>query len=181
MATERKRRNKNGLERLSAWPQPARAEPVGRLSGPDQPVRPTPHKAIAHDLPALYHETYLRIIPRDPFSLFSFWETADDAASDATPFLRLYETDSGTIVGDYAVGKDVRSKYLRVPHPGSSYRVEYGTGGSGRFVPLCSSNEVTVPTGSISLTKVNNERRAATEALTGFTALNFPADTSPQG
>jgi hypothetical protein len=186
MATERKRRNKNGLERLSAWPHPSQSRPVRRHVRPDRPGRTIPNKAIAHDLPVHYHETYIRVIPRDPHLLFSFWEIA--AGPGVAPHLRLYETDSGdggTIIGDYAVEQGARSRYIRVPHPGRRYRLVFGTGAAGRFVPLCSSNEVTAPAGHmrhpLSLTKENRVRPAAAEALAGFSACAQPFATSPQG
>jgi hypothetical protein len=162
---------------------------VRRYVKPDRPGRPTPYKAIAHDLPALYHETYLRIIPRDPHLLFSFWEiAAGPAGMGGAPLLRLYEKDTGggeKIIGDYTVEKEARSRYIRVPHPGRRYRLVFGTGTTGRFMPLCSSNEVMAPAGRIhkplSLTRGNRGRLAAAEALSGFSALSFPAAASPQG
>jgi hypothetical protein len=171
------------LMKLSAWPHPARSKTGTRLSRPDRSGRPFPYKAIAHDLPALYHETYIRVIPCDPHRLFSFWETARHP-EEATR-LRLYETDSGTIMGDYAVETGVRSRYIRVPHPGRRYRVAFGTGAQDRFVPLCSSNEVSTPAGHIrgplSLTKSHRERRTAEETLAGLSACALPFAASPQG
>jgi hypothetical protein len=178
MAAKRNIRRKIDLERLSAWPHPEQSRTGKRLSRP-RSGRPTPYKAIAHDLPALYHETYIRVIPRDPHLLFSFWEIAQSHAG--APRLRLYEMDSGdtgTIIGDYVIEKGTRSRYIRVPHPGRRYRLVFGTGAPDLFVPQCSSNEVTAPAAHLHepqcLTKVNMGKRTAEESLVGFSAYALP-------
>jgi hypothetical protein len=188
MAIQRIRQKKKDLTRLCAWPRPLQARSGGRHHKHERPGPAAPYKAIAHDLPALYHETYLRVIPRDPLRLFSFWEIASPPAPDGTPFLRLYETDTGKgdkIIGDFAVGKNARSQYIRVPCPGRRYRVEYGISASDRFLPLCSSNSVEGPAGQIRkarpLTNSNNRRQAAAEALINYSASMLPAAASPQG
>jgi hypothetical protein len=173
---------KKDLAQLSAWPRPSRSRPVGRLSEPDPSERPLPRKAIAHDLPARYHETYIRLIARDPHLLFSFWETARIPAGE--PRLRLYETDSGTVVGDHPVERGARSRYIRAPEAGRRYRVEYGTGGRDRFMRLCSSNEVATPAGHMRepppLTLSTMRNRDAAETLAGLSAEALPYPASPQ-
>jgi hypothetical protein len=198
MATQKRiRRKKKDLMKMSAWPhppKPGKKAERGELPSayPPLPVtasyRKPAHKALAHDLPALYHETYLRVIPRDPYSLFTFWETPVPDAADGAPVIRLYKIESGdgeTVVGDYTVAKGVRSRYIPVPHPGRRYRLEYGTARTGRFAMLCSSNEVAVPAGRAqeprSLTNWLMGRHDAAEALAGYSALFLSAAASPQG
>jgi hypothetical protein len=190
MATKKRiPQKKNDLMKLSEWPGSLQSRAGGRRYKPDRPGRATPHKAIAHDLPALYHETYLRVIPRDPWQLFSFWEIAEGSSvPGGAPLLRLYETDTGNgdkIIGDYAVGKGTRSQYIRMPRPGRRYRLEYGVATSDRFLPLCSSNCVEGPTvwarEPRSLTKRDKSRHPAAEALIGYSAPMLPAAASPQG
>jgi hypothetical protein len=193
MATQRKQRTKNDLSRLSAWPHPVQSRTGARHSKPaaeirsrsePEPVRTPLHKAIAYDLPALYHETYLRVIPLDPWRLFSFWvvtpNTSETIEKTCPPLLRLYETDGKTVT-DYTVEKGTHSQYIRVPEPGLRYRLEYGISLSGRFVPLCASNEVAVPAAGVRELKVNMKKggQADTEALIGFSARSLTVAAAP--
>ena len=189
MATKRKQRTKNDLSKLSAWPhrvkKKLRVSPVSRNE--PQPGRTPLHKAIAHELPALYNETYLRVLPQDPYRLFSFWEIAGDMAGTASPqLLRLYETDNGAhekSIGDYIVEKGTYSQYVRVPRPGHRYRLEYGSAPSGRFVPLCSSNEVAVPAARVRELeeKVKGQMRLDAEKLTDFSVRAMTVAAAPEG
>jgi hypothetical protein len=192
MASVRKRRQKQDLSGLSAWPHPLKSR-TGGPHGKCLPKTETPPRTVTlpqsvrvHEHPALYHETYLRVIPRDPFSLYSFWEIAEGSSvPGGAPLLRLYETDSEKIMGDYAVIKGARSQYIRVPEPGRRYRLEYGIATPDRFIPLCSSNEITAPAGRVqeplTLTKDNKDRHTAAEVLLGFSARALTAAASPQG
>ena len=201
MATERRRRENNDLSRLSAWPHPLksntgarhskRAGRAIRRSAPEtiprsepQPYQTPLRNAIAHDLPALYNETYLRVLPLDPWRLFSFWEVTPDTSEalekSNPPLLRLYGTDEKPM-GDYAVGKGTHSQYIRVPEPGRRYRLEYGIASPDRFIPLCSSNEVSVPPARVRETKGKKDGRADTEALIGFSARSLTVAAAPDG
>jgi len=206
MATERRRRENNDLSRLSAWPHPLKSsagarhsKPAGRAirrSAPKtiprsepQPYQTPLRNAIAHELPALYHETYLRVLPRDPWRLFSFWEISADTfktiekkypASTYSPLLRLYGTDEKPM-GDYIVEKGTHSQYIRVPESGRRYRLEYGIASPDRFIPLCSSNEVSVPPAQVRETKGKKDGRARTEALIDFSARSLMVAAAPHG
>lgn len=123
------------------------------------------HLPFSRDVPTLYHETYLRLMPRDQHHLFSFWEIAPEAlrkargtipSSQANPSrqqLKVYEVERRPgrreierHVGDIALEKNARSQYIRVPHAGTSYRIEYCVSSkSGGLVPLCRSAAVAVP------------------------------------
>jgi hypothetical protein len=186
MASEQKQRQKKDLSKLSAWPHPLQSRTRGPRGKRHSPSGTPPQSVRVHDLPALYHETYLRVIPRDPWRLFSFWEIAEGTSVPVgAPLLRLYETDSEKIMGDYTVRKGARSQYIEVPEPGRRYRLEYGIAAADRYVPLCSSNEITAPAGRVheplTLTIENRDRRAAADVLTGLSARVLTADTSPQG
>jgi hypothetical protein len=137
----------------------------------------------------LYHETYLRVFPQDPYRLFSFWEIAGDALATVknsppgdAPLLRLYETDGKTIT-DFAVEKGTHSQYVRVPEPGRRYRLEYGVESSGRFMPLCSSNEVAVPAARVHELRGKGKLRVRvdTEKLTDFSTRAMTVAAVPEG
>ncbi|MGA2506001.1 MAG: DUF4912 domain-containing protein [Chitinispirillaceae bacterium] len=189
MATKRKQRKKNDLSRLSDWPHQVkknrRISETRHVSiNEPHPVRASPLSPVAHELPALYHETYLRVLPQDPYRLFSFWEVAAATAGTASPLLRLYETDSnaqGKKIGDILVEKGARSQYIRVPRPGHRYRLEYGSAPSGRFVPLCSSNEVAVPAARILGLEENvkGQMRLDAEKLTDFSVRAMTVAAAP--
>jgi hypothetical protein len=192
MASKRKRRQKQDLSGLSAWPHPLQSRTGGPHGKCHQKIKPPPRSVTPPQsvrvlgLPALYNETYLRIIPRDPWRLFSFWEIAEGSSvPGGAPILRLYDTDSEKITADYAVEKGARSQYISVPEPGRHYRLEYGIVSQDRFFPLCSSNKITAPAGRVqeplNLTNKNKDRQAAADVLIGFSAQVLTADASPQG
>lgn len=181
---------KNELSRLSAWPPTTKSSVKARqkkrpLSSESaspsvtQYFQTPPPLSKAVELPALYNETYLRVIPRDPDVLFAFWETS--GGPDGTPFLRLYETEWGNsekFIGYYAVEKGTCSRYIRVPAPGRRYRLEFGVGSPGRFKPMFSSCEVAVPAGCM---REPQPLTKEAEILAGFSAGTLSAASSPHG
>jgi hypothetical protein len=121
-----------------------------------------PDAPAKHGLPAAYNETYLCILARDPRHIFAFWEFSPGAFATAAELagkngdgfngvLRLFMVDSaphdrGFKVADFPFKEGEESRYIPVPQQGRSYRLECGFAtGSGRFIVLCSSNEVLTP------------------------------------
>ena len=153
--------------------------PLQRQSNPG----PLPDAPAKRDLPAAYHETYLRILTRDPGHIFAFWEFAPEAFATAAAaagkdgegfsgMLRLFMADSapsdrGCKVADFPLEEGEGSRYIPVPAQGRSYRLESGfTTRSGRFVSLCSSNEVLTPDTTIHAKTAPPKPGAATHAKT---------------
>ena len=151
--------------------------PLQRQSNPG----PLPDAPAKRDLPAAYHETYLRILTRDPGHIFAFWEFAPEAFATAAAaagkdgegfsgMLRLFMADSapsdrGCKVADFPLEEGEGSRYIPVPAQGRSYRLESGFATrSGRFVSLCSSNEVLTPDTTIHAKTAPPEPDAATHA-----------------
>jgi hypothetical protein len=181
-------RKKNDLLRLSAWPRSLKVKTVLRRGKPAPSTSGTrPHhssspNALAYNLPSLYHETYLRIIPRDPWRLFSFWEIAAPPAAGEAPRLRLYETDNRNrekLVGNFTVEKNSGSRYISVPNPGRHYRLEYGVVSRDRYTAVCHSNDVAAPAGRIQDPR-QKPRHTAAETLIGFSAQALQSAASPQ-
>lgn len=186
MATKKRSRQKD----INPHPEKSVSQPfrgdIGLISAAPVP----PRRPVRYALPAMYNETYLRVLPRDPYRLFSFWEITgevhEDAASPA--ILRLYEVSGRSgdrkrdekPVGDIAVRNRIHSQYIRVPEPGLRYRLEYGISPAGRFVPLCSSNEVTMPAARIQAPKGGRKGvRADTKKLIDFSAHSIAATAAP--
>jgi hypothetical protein len=163
-------------------------------------VRTPLYRSGAHEMPSLYHETYLRVLPRDPSLVFSYWEIAGDTLeriknsfpgsteNASPPLLRLYEISAGSgrkqgekAVGDIAIGKGTFSQYIRVPEPGHRYRIEYGiTTQNGTFVPFCSSNPVDVPAARIHTAVAGTMFKADTGKLIEFSARSSVPAARPQ-
>jgi hypothetical protein len=84
--------------------------------------------------------------------------------------LRLFMADSapsdrGCKVADFPLEEGEGSRYIPVPAQGRSYRLESGFATrSGRFVSLCSSNEVLTPDTTIHAKTAPPEPDAATHA-----------------
>jgi hypothetical protein len=131
---------------------------------------------FSNDIPSLYNETYLRMIPRDPYHVFSFWEIAGDdlkknpvvspyGVGDSVPpqqVLRLYslgapKSGSGERrLDDIAVSPGTTSRYVCVPESGRSYKMELGfVTSSDGYVTLCQSNEVAMPEARVGKASLN--------------------------
>jgi hypothetical protein len=144
-------------------------------TGAPRPLRPD------REIPAIYNETYLRVLPRDPYHLFAFWEIAP-AALDKAPvadfpeetqrrLLRLYETNGRAVrpLYDIAVDNKESSRYIRVPQPGCSYRIEYGIETrSGGYIPLCAAPTVAVPAARVHEPPAGQPGQADADRLFGF-------------
>jgi hypothetical protein len=163
--------------------------PVRNDSNP-YPAPVPPRRPVRYALPAMYNETYLRVLPRDPYRVFSFWEITGETHKDtASPaILRLYEVSGRSggrkqqekPVGDIVVSDKIHSQYICVPEPGLRYRLEYGSASSGRFVPLCSSNEVTMPAARIHASRGGRKGvRAETKKLIDFSARSIAVAAAP--
>jgi hypothetical protein len=170
--------------RAGSRPGPATPPGVTAPAVPRHGQQPL-HRPGAYELPALYHETYLRVLPRDPHLVFTYWEIAgatlekagktlpDDTEKTLPALLRLYDAGARAsrkqrekAVGDIPVEKGVYSRYIRVPEPGRRYRLEYGiTTETGRFVPLCASNPVDVPAARVQAAVIDKRFKAETEKL----------------
>jgi hypothetical protein len=137
----------------------------------------------------MYHETYVRMIPRGPHHVFSFWEMGPDVLEKvkghhgggetaAQPVLRLYSIgpDKGKKprrIGDIALSAGVQSHYVRVPESGRAYRLELGVmTQSGRFVPVCRSNETVTPRARVQKARDSEHRGADTRKLIDFSLLS---------
>jgi hypothetical protein len=146
----------------------ARAEAARYWLGPSRPVV---HPAVAGalvdpepgDLPVTYGVDRVVLIPRDPWSLFAFWDitsatrgTALEAlageADAARPVLRIHDVPSADAKGTAGLSVDVEvtrgtaSCYVSVGRPGVSYCAEIGLRTpDGRFRPLSRSGVATTP------------------------------------
>ena len=206
MATKKRRVFSAASRRTDSHPHPVKSvspplrPDTGKLSAAAKPLLhheppPVPRRPVRHELPAMYNETYLRVLPRDPYSLFTYWEIPGDTVSKTVPenteasspaLLRLYEVAARggrkpreKPVSDIPVGKQIFSQYIRVPEPGHRYRLEYGTASSGRFVALCSSNEVAVPAAQVQKPSGKKRAQADTKKLVDFSARSLAIAAPP--
>jgi hypothetical protein len=142
------------------------------LAAPSRHVWAPPQLPFARDIPSLYNETYLRMIPRGPHYIFSFWEIggadlekvqrtgdAGEGQGSPQPVLRLYTVgrkpgkkagQEVRRIGDIHVPPGAHSHYVRVPESGLTYRMDLGiVTSAGTFVPVCRSNETATPCGRV--------------------------------
>jgi hypothetical protein len=144
------------------------------------------------EIPSHYNETYLRVMPRDAAHFFSFWEMTPKtlgrmkktnptiSLKTAYPNLRVYEVRYGggkqrVVVEDIPVKSGEMSRYISVPNPGSTYKVELGLRKkSGAFVPICGSDTVTLPSARIQAGEPMRHFKADTEALIRQSLLGTP-------
>ena len=170
-----------------------------------------PHKAaITHlpfprEIPAMYNETYIRIMPQNARHFFSLWEMAPSAikkirktnpkySKSPAPMLRVYEVRrAGTPqeerrpFSDFPIEEGVGSRYVSVPEPGRAYQGELGfMTPSGEFVPVCSSGTATLPPGRIQKGEAPPGGTTDTEALLlqslrGTSPMAFDAGSPPDG
>jgi hypothetical protein len=160
---------------------------------------------FAREIPTMYHETYIRIMPQNARHLFSFWEMAPAAikkikktnpeySQSSASMLRVFEVlQAGTPreehrpAGDFPLEKGVGSRYISVPEPGRTYRAELGfRSPSGEFVSICGSRAVTFPPGRIQKGEAAPGGTTDTEALLrqslrGTSLRAFDAGASPGG
>lgn len=168
-------------------PSPA-AQKQAPLRAPSRHAWAPPQLPFARDIPSLYHETYVRMIPRGPHHVFSFWEIGGDdirkvkdhpSGPAEQPVLRLYainhkggkKAGAGMTtqrIGNIAVPPGIRSHYVRVPESGLTYRMDLGImTPSGRFISVCQSNEAATP-----------RARVAPAKTTGTGRQNGPEETA---
>lgn len=178
------------------------AKPAAIENKPPQakPARPAPHSRhtwspprlpFAHEIPSMYHETYVRMIPRGPHHVFSFWEMTpedfekvkgtggeDPGKSAGQPVMRLYSIgpDKGKKprrIGDVSIMAGVHSHYVQVPESGRRYRAELGVmTQSGRFIPVCRSNEAVTPRARVKKTAENGKIAGDARKLIDFSLLS---------
>jgi hypothetical protein len=130
----------------------------------NQPSSPRYH--FSTEIPQLYNETYIRALPKNPDSLFVYWEIAQGALQEiekslgddyvhSRHVLRLHQIpssrgDSAPVVMDIDVGTLSGSSYIRVPEVGRKYFVEYGQAtAAGTYFPICQSQKIEIPISSI--------------------------------
>ncbi|MBN2037806.1 MAG: DUF4912 domain-containing protein [Chitinispirillaceae bacterium] len=124
-----------------------------------------PFLPFSRDIPSMYNETYLRVIPRDESHLFSFWEIAPDAYDKArkkqpgvslktsTSVMRVYEVresrdarSTSVLAEEITLDESEQSRYVPTPEHGGTWCVGIGLKSpSGTYVEFCRSQEVSLP------------------------------------
>jgi hypothetical protein len=120
-------------------------------------------------IPSAYGQTYIALIPRDPYWMFSYWEVTDSACRHikgmhgedifirSQAMLRMHQVsfESGIPQSfrffDVAVTLDAKNWYLRADRESSAWFVELGIKTQdGRFIVLAKSNIITLPAARVS-------------------------------
>ncbi len=132
--------------------------------------RVKPKYFFSTELPQQYNKPFLRAIPRDPSWIFLFWELTPELLKSVQEilgnekfekagfFLRVSDISGITFTGtnalsytDIEVNLYTNNWYVKVPHPGKTYCIEYGCiTADGSFFQILQSNSVQVPRDSIS-------------------------------
>ena len=129
-------------------------------------LRPGPAPAFGN-IPWGYGQTRITAIPRDPYTVFAYWEFPDEAvaavrkkipARDAWIVLRVYDTTFRMFDGtnahawfDIPVDRSTTQYYLHLNRPATTFTLDIGLKGSdGRFAPIARSGPAETPRDSVS-------------------------------
>lgn len=101
-------------------------------------------------IPAKYNGETLVIMPRDPSSIFAYWEISRKIFGPLV--LRVYELEKSADKYYFDIDVDglINNWYVKVPHPGRKYRSEMGYMTNGFFTRILSSNIIDIPRASVS-------------------------------
>ncbi len=131
-------------------------------SAPQSPL------ALEEALPQYYEEDRLVLLPRDPYSLYAYWEIStsyrdslkndwgEEAWQNSAPVLRVYKhrwSQQGIIdsVTEINLEPEANNWYISVNSPDHFYHAELGLRRrEGTFSPLLCSNLVRTPRDAIS-------------------------------
>jgi hypothetical protein len=146
---------------LSSGEPPADVEDAKFHLGMHRRVRPD---RDAGALPRDYGRDRLVLLPRDPWTLFAYWEITPTTrtaalgglggnAAGGREVLRISDVTFVTPAGDHACltfdlepPAEATRTYVHGCRPGASYRVELGLRTpANRFIPMARSNTVTLP------------------------------------
>lgn len=156
------------------------------------------------NLPAGYNSTQLRLLAKDPYTIYAYWEIAessyrsivdiigDRGMSHARRILRFYDVSLIEFNGmnahsyfDIDVGDNANNWYVKLWKDGVSYIADLGLIlPEGRFFSLCRSNSVQTPRQSYSprrdeiWMKVAPESPAPVEATANIIATLSKARTA---
>jgi hypothetical protein len=181
--------------------RPAAARPrasAGRASRRAPAARPRavgapPEAPPAEALPETYGANRVRLLPKDPDSLFAFWdvdprskralarELGRRGAALARLTLRVGGED-GAPPQVVLLGEGDRSRHLRADPTRASYRAELGyTLASGEFRRLAVSDPVSLPPAGESPVPASRRVRFDPRALPEDVPLDAGAGPRPQG
>jgi hypothetical protein len=185
---------------------PERKKTDSRVAPPSRALHALPHAIAAphtpfsREIPTMYNETYIRVMPRDARHLFLHWELSPAAIKNAAkaalgdsrspaPHVRVYEVrHAGTAqeerrpAGDFPLEQLGGSRYISMSAPGQTCLAELGfMAQSGEFVSVCSSDTVSCPPGRIQKGETQSEIAADTEALITLSIRNTTLTTFDAG
>jgi hypothetical protein len=139
-----------------------------RVSVAEKPadLRPGPAPVFGN-IPWGYGQTRITAIPRDPYTVFAYWEFPDEAlaaarrkisARDAGIVLRVYDTTYRMFDGtnahawfDIPVDRSTNRYYLHLNRPATTFTLDIGLKGSdGRFAAIARSGPAETPRDSMS-------------------------------
>lgn len=99
------------------------------------------------ELPHAYEENRLVLLPRNPRSLFAYWDLRQDTAPGHQLVLRVYsaETTGSALEQEIPLHREANNWYIHIPDTGGLYFALLGHLIDGKFVPWLTSNRVKAP------------------------------------
>jgi len=110
-------------------------------------------------------ESYLVLMPQNPFWCFSYWKLSDSAVSEAKQFfgkqfqltkltIRIYnisrsEMEDRSVYYDIPVNINATSWYINIPQSGQEYKADIGFKYNHRFFILANSNQISIPSSQV--------------------------------
>jgi hypothetical protein len=125
---------------------------------PPQPPREPLGMLDLEEPPETYGVDEVSVLPRDPFTLFAYWEVTPDGAaaarrslgSDGQLVLRLIFAPTGQTAGttesqDFPLDWEHGRRYYVAGRPGAYVSAAVGLLAAGRFVPIAHAPRVRIP------------------------------------
>ncbi|MFW5999236.1 MAG: DUF4912 domain-containing protein [Halanaerobiaceae bacterium] len=119
-------------------------------------------------LPFRYDKTLIRLVSRDPSTLYAYWEVNQDIYYHSKPLLRIFCEEKRSYF-DIEINYNTIDWYINGVEPGKTYRASIGYIRNGKFHELASSRTVSTPPGSPS--DIIDERWMTIEELSRYTYL----------
>jgi hypothetical protein len=130
------------------------------ITHPGESQSSSPRYSFSTEIPERYNETYITAIPKDPDSLYVYWEFSDETIKvmntmmdqiGSQVILRVKEPDTSDADDDMLsfhveVNKQQEECFFKIPEQGKKYQVECGhLTETGEFVPIAQSDPVLIP------------------------------------
>lgn len=134
-----------------------RSDPYRQPPLPEYLLKEISYGTGEESLPQHYNETFITLMVRDPYCLFSYWEISENSRRDLNHkfndfqkmrlTLRVHDVNQGPPpFFDIPLVQEAENWYIDVPHAAHTYFVELGIlQPDGSFYTIARSNNISTP------------------------------------